>query len=115
MNTMFDTEGTVTFPLQEELAFVFAFCSAPAKNIFTHGCGHFCEKRYWTSCLCFALLACYASLIGAVIFVVVPWFKALIVAKFAVSSCWAWPVKQGMLWGIGKMVTAINRKIALYR
>ncbi|HGW7673596.1 TPA: hypothetical protein ACNRKE_003937 [Escherichia coli] len=37
--------------------------------------------------------------------------KGFIVSKFAVSALWATPVKGALLWGVGKMVAAIRRKI----
>ncbi|KIO88512.1 hypothetical protein EC970264_A0155 [Escherichia coli 97.0264] len=44
-----------------------------------------------------------------------PWLKAFIVSKFAVSALWVTPVKRGLLWGIGKVVTATCRRFTLLK
>ncbi|MDC9131597.1 hypothetical protein PSJ72_00250 [Escherichia coli] len=41
--------------------------------------------------------------------------KVFIVSKFAVSALWVTPVKRGLLWGIGKVVTATCRRFTLLK
>ncbi|VCX04899.1 hypothetical protein BANRA_05409 [Escherichia coli] len=76
---------------------------------------HICQKQYWSACLCILLLMAYVGLCAAVVWFVVPWLKAFIVSKFAVSALWVTPVKRGLLWGIGKVVTATCRRFTLLK
>ncbi|EHE8191791.1 abortive infection protein [Escherichia coli] len=94
MKNLFDTEGTV---------------------LFLSACGHIGQKQYWSACLCILLLMAYVGLCAAVVWAVVPWLKAFIVSKFAVSALWVTPVKSLLLRGIGKMVGAICRKFTLLK
>ncbi|NWC63968.1 abortive infection protein [Cedecea sp. P7760] len=114
MDFLKDTEGTVLFPFQTEIAFVLAIFTT-AKNLSVSACGHFGQKQYWSSCLCVLLLLAYVGLTAAVVWAVVPWLKTLIVSKFAVSALWVTPAKRLLLWSIGKMVDAICRKFTLLK
>lgn len=111
MRNLFDTEGTVLFPFQTEFTFVWAIY-ATAKNLSVSAWGHICQKQYWSAWLCVLLLMVYVGLAAAVVWVLMPWLKALVVSKFAVSPLWVSPVKRVLLWCFGKMVGAIRRKIA---
>lgn len=112
MKNLFDTEGTVLFPFQTEIAFIAAIFTT-AKRLAVSAGGHICQKQYWSASLCVLLLVAYVGLTAAVVWVAIPWFKALIVSKFALSGLWAWPVKRLLLWGIGKVAGAIFRKYSL--
>ncbi|UKJ23763.1 abortive infection protein (plasmid) [Enterobacter mori] len=111
MKNLFDTEGTVLFPFQAEIHFVWTIY-ATAKNLSVNALGHIGQKQYWSASLCILLLVAYVGLCAAVVWAVVPWLKAFIVSKFAVSPLWISPVKRALLWGIGKMAATIRRKIA---
>ena len=112
MKNLFDTEGTVLFPFQTEIAFVVAIFST-AKHLAVSARGHLCQKQYWSASLCVLLLVAYLCVIAAIMWVAIPWFKAFIVSKLAISAYWAWPVRRLLLWGIDKMVAAICRKFSL--
>ncbi|ELY2562039.1 abortive infection protein [Cronobacter sakazakii] len=112
MKNLFETEGTVLFPFQTEIHFVWTIYTT-AKNLFVSAWGHIGQKQYWSACLCIGLLMAYVGLCAAVVWAVVPWLKAFIVSKLALSALWTTPVKSGLLWGIGKMVGAICRKYTL--
>lgn len=112
MKEMFDTEGTVLFPFQTEIAFVVAIFTN-AKRLAVSAWGHICHKQYWSASLCVLLLVAYMGLTAAVVWVAIPWLKALIVSKLAISAYWAWPVRRLLLWVIDKMVAAICRKFSL--
>ncbi|HCT4795739.1 TPA: abortive infection protein [Enterobacter hormaechei] len=112
MKNLFETEGTVLFPFQTEIAFVLAIITT-AKDLSVSAWGHIGQKQYWSASLCILLLVAYVGLCAAVVWAVVPWLKAFIVSKFAVSALWVTPVKSGLLWSIGKMVGAICRKFTL--
>ncbi|HFD6849747.1 abortive infection protein [Enterobacter hormaechei] len=114
MDFLNDTEGTVLFPYQTEIAFVLAIFTT-AKNLAVSAWGHTGKKQYWRAWLCVLLLVAYVGLTAAVVWAVVPWLKVIIVSKFAVSALWVTPVKSGLLWGIGKMVGAICRKFTLLK
>ncbi len=114
MKDLFDTEGTVLFPFQTEITFVWAIY-ATAKNLSVSAWGHFGQKQYRSASLCFLLLMAYVGLAAAVVWVLVPWLKAFFLAKFALSPFWFAPVKSGLLWGIGKMVAPICRKFTLIK
>ncbi|MEH4661134.1 abortive infection protein [Phytobacter diazotrophicus] len=110
MKNLFDTEGTVLFPFQTEIAFIAAIFTT-AKHLTVSAWGHIGQKQYWSACLCILLLVTYVGLSAAVVWAVMPWLKALIVSKFAVSALWVSPAKGMLLWCIGKMVGPIRRKI----
>ena len=112
MKSMSDTEGTVLFPFQTEIAFVLAIITT-AKDLSVSAWGHIGQKQYRSACLCVLLLLAYVGLAAAVVWVVVPWLKAILLAKFALSPFWFSPVKRVLLWGIGKMVAPICRKLSL--
>lgn len=112
MDFLNDTEGTVLFPFQTEIAFVLAIITT-AKDLSVSAWGHIGQKQYWSACLCIWLLVAYVGLCAAVVWAVVPWLKAFIVSKFAVSALWVSPVKSGLLWGIGRVVGAAYRKFTL--
>ncbi|KTH58831.1 abortive infection protein [Enterobacter hormaechei] len=110
MKDLFETEGTVLFPFQTELHFIWTIYTI-AKDLSVSAWGHIGQKRYWSASLCILLLVAYVGLCAAVVWAVMPWLKAFVVSKFAVSALWVSPVKGALLWGIGKMVAAINRKM----
>ncbi|MDR7345357.1 hypothetical protein J2X14_003804 [Pantoea alhagi] len=110
MDFLNDTEGTVLFPYQTEIAFVLTIFTT-AKNLSVSACGHIGQKQYWSASLCILLLLAYVGLSAAVVWVVMPWLKAFVVSKFAVSALWVSPAKGAFLWGIGKMVAAILPKL----
>lgn len=114
MDFLNDTEGTVLFPFQTEIAFVLAIITT-AKDLSVSAWGHIGQKQYWGACLCIWLLVAYVGLCAAVVWAVAPWLKAFIVSKLALSALWVTPVKSGLLWGIGKMVRAICRKFTLLK
>lgn len=109
MDFLNDTEGTVLFPFQTEIAFVLAIITT-AKDLSVSAWGHIGQKQYWSACLCILLLMAYVGLCAAVVWAVVPWLKAFFMAKYALSPFWFTPVKSLLLRGIGKMVGAICRK-----
>lgn len=112
MKNLFDTEGTVLFPFQTEIHFIWTIYTT-AKTLSVSAWGHIGQKQYWSACLCIWLLVAYVGLCAAVVWAVVPWLKAFIGSKFAVSALWVSPVKSGLLWGIGKVVGAAYRKFTL--
>lgn len=112
MDFLNDTEGTVLFPFQTEIAYVLAIITT-AKDLSVSAWGHIGQKQYWSACLCIWLLVAYVGVCAAVVWAVVPWLKAFIVSKFALSALWVTPVKSGLLWGIGKVVGAAYRKFTL--
>lgn len=112
MKNLFDTEGTVLFPFQTEIHFIWTIYTT-AKTLSVSAWGHIGQKQYWSACLCILLLVAYVGLCAAVVWAVVPWLKTFIVSKFAVSALWVSPVKSGLLWGIGKVVGAAYRKFTL--
>lgn len=114
MKNLFDTEGTVLFPFQTEIHFIWTIYTT-TKTLYVSACGHIGQKQYWSACLCILLLMAYVGLCAAVVWAVVPWLKAFIVSKFAVSALWVTPVKSLLLRGIGKMVEAICRKFTLLK
>lgn len=112
MNNTSDIVGMFAFPYQTEIAFVMAIFTT-AKNLAVSAWGHIGQKQYWSAWLCVLLLVSYVGLTAAVVWAVVPWLKAFIVSKFALSTLWVTPVKSGLLWGIGKVVGATCRKFTL--
>lgn len=114
MDFLNDTEGTVLFPFQTEIAFVLAIITT-AKDLSVSAWGHIGQKQYWSACLCILLLMAYVGLCAAVVWAVVPWLKAFFMAKYALSPFWFTPVKSLLLRGIGKMVGAICRKFTLLK
>lgn len=112
MKNLSDIVGTELFPYQTEIAFVTTTFNT-VRRLAISAEGHICQKQYWSACLCILLLVVYVGLAAAVVWAVIPWFKAFIVSKFALSPLWAAPVKSGLIWGIGKMVAAIRRKFTL--
>ncbi|MDU2002033.1 MAG: abortive infection protein [Enterobacter hormaechei] len=112
MKNLFDTEGTVLFPFQTEIHFIWTIYTT-AKTLSVSAWGHIGQKQYWSACLCILLLVAYVGLCAAVVWAVVPWLKTFIVSKFALSALWVSPVKSGLLWGIGKVVGAAYRKFTL--
>lgn len=112
MTDLKNTEGTVLFPFQTEIHFIGTIYTT-TKNLSVSAWGHIAQKQYWSACLCVMLLMAYVGLTAAVVWAVVPWLKAFIVSKFAVSALWVTPVKDGLLWAIGKMVATICRKFTL--
>ncbi|WPS11036.1 abortive infection protein (plasmid) [Klebsiella aerogenes] len=114
MKNMSDIVGTIVFPFQTEIAFIVAIFTT-AQRLVVCAWGHICQKQYWSAWLCVLLLVLYVGLTAAVVWVVMPWLKAFIVSKFALSTLWATPVKSVLLWGIGKMVGAICRKFTLLK
>jgi len=114
MNNMSDIVGIFTFPFQSEITFVAAIY-ATGKNLSVSAWGHICQKQYWSAWLCLMLLMVYVGLSAAVVWVLMPWLKALIVSKLAVSPLWVSPVKRALLWGIRKVVAATCRKFTLLK
>ncbi len=114
MKNLLDTEGTVLFPFQTEIHFIWTIFSTVKRSVIGTG-DHICQKQYWSACLCILLLMAYVGLCAAVVWFVVPWLKVFIVSKFAVSALWVTPVKRGLLWGIGKVVTATCRRFTLLK
>lgn len=112
MDFLKDTEGTVLFPFQTEIAFVLAIITT-AKNLAVSAWEHIGQKQFWSAWLCVLLLMVYVGLTAAVVWAVMPWLKTYIVLKFGISAHWFTPVKSLLLWGIGKMVAAIHRKFTL--
>lgn len=112
MKSMSDTEGTVLFPFQTEIHFIWTIYTT-AKTLSVSAWGHIGQKQYWSACLCILLLVAYVGLCAAVVWAVVPWLKTFIVSKFVLSALWVSPVKSGLLWGIGKVVGAAYRKFTL--
>lgn len=112
MDFLNDTEGTVLFPFQTEIAFVLAIITT-AKTLSVSAWGRIGQKQYWSACLCILLLMAYVGLCAAVVWAVVPWLKAFFMAKYALSPFWFTPVKSLLLWGIGKMAATICRKFTL--
>lgn len=112
MKNLFDTEGTVLFPFQTEIHFVWTIFNT-VKRLVVSTSYHIGQKQYWSAWLCVLLLVAYMGLTAAVVWAVVPWLKAFIVSKFAVSALWVTPVKSGLLWGIGKVVGTAYRKFTL--
>lgn len=110
MDFLKDTEGTVLFPLQTEITFIAAIFTT-GKLLAVRAGEHIGQKQYRIASLCILLLVIYVGLTAAIAWAFMPWLKAFIVSKFAVSALWATPVKSALLWGIGKMVAAISRKI----
>ncbi|EPO4111206.1 abortive infection protein [Enterobacter cloacae] len=114
MDFLNDTEGTVLFPFQTEIAFVLAIITT-AKDLSVSAWGHIGQKQYWSACLCILLLMAYVGLCAAVVWAVVPWLKAFFMAKYALSPFWFTPVKSLLLRGIGKMAATICRKFTLLK
>lgn len=114
MKNLFDTEGTVLSPFQTEIHFIWTIYTT-AKTLSVSAWGHIGQKQYWSACLCILLLMAYVGLCAAMVWAVVPWLKAFIVSKFAVSALWATPVKSLLLRGIGKMAATICRKFTLLK
>lgn len=114
MDFLNDTEGTVLFPFQTEIAFVLAIITT-AKDLSVSAWGHIGQKQYWSTCLCILLLMAYVGLCAAVVWAVVPWLKAFFMAKYALSPFWFTPVKSLLLRGIGKMAATICRKFTLLK
>ncbi|WP_407437635.1 abortive infection protein [Lelliottia sp.] len=112
MNNMSDIVGKFAFPFQTEIHFLWTIYTT-AKNLSISARGHIGQKQYRSACLCVLLLLAYVGLAAAVVWVVVPWLKAILLAKFALSPFWFSPVKRVLLWGIGKMVAPICRKLSL--
>lgn len=114
MDFLNDTEGTVLFPFQTEIAFVLAIITT-AKDLSVSAWGHIGQKQYWSACLCILLLMAYVGICAAVVWAVVPWLKAFFMAKYALSPFWFTPVKSLLLRGIGKMAATICRKFTLLK
>ena len=114
MDFLNDTEGTVLFPFQTEIAFVLAIITT-AKDLSVSAWGHIGQKQYWSACLCILLLMAYVGLCAAVVWAVVPWLKAFFMPKYALSPFWFTPVKSLLLRGIGKMAATICRKFTLLK
>ena len=112
MNNMSDIVRMFAFPFQSEIAFLAAIF-ATVKRLVVSTRDHICQKQYWSASLCVLLLMVYVGLAAAVVWVVMPWLKAFFLAKFALSPFWFSPVKSALLWGIGKMVAPICRKLSL--
>ena len=112
MNSTSDIVGMFAFPFQTEIAFVIAIFTT-VKRLVVSTSDHIGQKQYWSAWLCVLLLVAYVGLTAAVVWAVVPWLKAFIVSKFAVSALWVTPVKSGLLWGIGKVVGTAYRKFTL--
>ncbi|MEY5430227.1 hypothetical protein WI869_23360 [Salmonella enterica subsp. enterica serovar Corvallis] len=55
MKNLFDTEGTVLFPFQTEIHFIWTIYTT-AKTLYVSACGHIGQKQYWSACLCILLL-----------------------------------------------------------
>ncbi|BCU50829.1 Uncharacterised protein [Citrobacter amalonaticus] len=114
MKDLFETEGTVLFPFQTELYFIWKIYTI-AKDLSVSAWGHIGQKQYWSASLCILLLVAYVGLCAAAVWAVVPWLKAFVVSKFAVSALWVSPANGALIWGIGKMVAAICRKFTLLK
>ncbi|EPR0422759.1 abortive infection protein [Enterobacter hormaechei] len=114
MKDLFETEGTVLFPFQTEIAFIMAIITT-AKDLSVSAWGHIGQKQYWSASLCIFLLVAYIGLCAAVVWAVVPWLKAFFMAKYALSPFWFTPVKSLLLRGIGKMAATICRKFTLLK
>lgn len=108
------TEGTVLFPFQTEILFVWTIFTT-AKNLSVSTWGHIRQEQYWSASLCVLLLVAYVGLCAAVAWAVVPWLKVFVVSKFAFSALWVTPVKSVLLWSIGKVVAAAYRKFTLLK
>lgn len=111
MDFLNDTGGTALFPYQTEIAFVSAIFST-ARRLAVSAGEHICQKQYWSASLCVLLLVVYVGVTAAVVWAVMPWLKALIVTKLAISAYWAWPVKRFLFWSIGRMVATICQKFS---
>ena len=114
MKNLLDTEGTVLFPFQTEIHFIWTIFST-VKRLVIGTRDHICQKQYWSACLCILLLMAYVGLCAAVVWAVVPWLKAFFMAKYALSPFWFTPVKSLLLRSIGKMAATICRKFTLYK
>lgn len=111
MKSLYDIVGMFAFPYQTEIAFFWRIFTT-AKDLSASAWGHIGQKKYQSASLCILLLVAYVGLCAAAVWALVPWLKAFVVSKFAVSALWVSPVKGALLWGIGKMAATIRRKIA---
>nr|P18024.1 RecName: Full=Abortive infection protein [Escherichia coli]AAA23185.1 abortive infection protein [Plasmid ColIb]AAA23186.1 abi gene product [Plasmid ColIb] len=71
MKNLLDTEGTVLFPFQTEIHFIWTIFST-VKRLVIGTRDHICQKQYWSACLCILLLMAYVGLCAAVVWFVVP-------------------------------------------
>ena len=113
MKNTSDIVGMLAFPFQTEIAFVVAIFTT-AQRLVVSARDHICQKRYWSACLCALLLVAYVGLTAGVVWAVVPWLKTFFLLKLAISPFWVMPLRSLLLRGIGKMVTAICRKLSLH-
>ena len=113
MKNTSDIVGMLAFPFQTEIAFVVAIFTT-AQRLVVRARDHICQKRYWCACLCALLLVAYVGLTAGVVWAVVPWLKTFFLVKLAISPFWVMPLRSLLLRGIGKMVTAICRKLSLH-
>lgn len=101
-------------PLRNYLKLVYDITTGLPAKLGKKGYCRWQKEKYLHSCLCFGLAVAYIAFLVGIAFVLAPWFKALIVAKFALSP----PVAAAMTGGckaflrkaFGKIVTAIDQK-----
>ncbi|EOA3638207.1 MULTISPECIES: abortive infection protein [Klebsiella pneumoniae complex] len=113
MKNTYDIVGMLAFPFHTEIAFVVAIFTT-TQRLVVSARDHICQKQYWSSCLCVLLLLAYVGLTAGVVWAVVPWLKTFFLVKLAISPFWVMPLRSLLLRGIGKMVTAICRKLSLH-
>ncbi len=82
MKNLLDTEGTVLFPFQTEIHFIWTIFST-VKRLVIGTRDHICQKQYWSACLCILLLMAYVGLCAAVVWFVVPLAEGL----YSVEIC----------------------------
>ncbi|MFU0872721.1 hypothetical protein [Kluyvera sichuanensis] len=73
------------------------------------------QEKYQHSCLCFGLAIVYIACLVGVVFLLAPWFKALVIAKFAVSPTLACFLTAGcktlLRKGVEKTFAALGKRI----
>ncbi len=82
MKNLLDTEGTVLFPFQTEIHFIWTIFSTVKRPVIGTR-DHICQKQYWSACLCILLLMAYVGLCAAVVWFVVPSAEGL----YSVEIC----------------------------
>ena len=66
MKNLLDTEGTVLFPFQTEIHFIWTIFST-VKRLVIGTRDHICQKQYWIACVWILLLMAYLDLWGEVV------------------------------------------------
>ncbi len=102
--------GTVLFPTQTEIHLFGRFSTVNAR---LSGGDHIYQKQYWSACLCILLLsmAYNGSLYSAMVLVLtVLRLKVLYSVEICGFRHYGYSSKRGLLWGIGKVVTAACRR-----